>query len=171
MILFATNPKLKKILRRPYRNEKAAHPGQLERRSVFVIIEESKLKVFAPLLHIITAQTLEYMTTRKPKSGKPILMCLDEFPALGKLDIMNALRTLRKRRVRIMVLVQSMADLDMIYGENERKSMMNCFLFQIVLGADDADTQDYFSRLIGERTVTRKSISRNDHQVTQTDSE
>ena len=43
-----------------------------------------------------------------------ILFCLDEFASFGKLQITEALRKLRKRHIRIMVLTQSLADLDMI---------------------------------------------------------
>jgi len=171
VILFATNEKLKKALRRPYRNEIAVSPAQLERYSVFVVLDDSKLKVYAPLLNIITAQCMEYMSTRANGSQPPILFCLDEFASLGKMEITDALRKLRKKRVRIMMLTQSMADLDLIYGRDERMAMMNNFAFKAVLGCDDTDTQEYFSRLIGEKTVIRKSISTNDRTKTQTESE
>ena len=56
-----------------------------------------------------------------------ILFCLDEFASFGKLQITEALRKLRKRHIRIMVLTQSLADLDMIYGKDERKGMLGNF--------------------------------------------
>lgn len=72
----------------------------------------------------------------------------------------DALRKLRKKHVRIMVLSQSLADLDLIYGSEERKAMINNFRFRVLLGATDADTQEYFSKLIGYKITTRRGVSR-----------
>lgn len=80
-----------------------------------------------------------------------ILFCLDEFASFGKLQITEALRKLRKRHIRIMVLTQSLADLDMIYGKDERKAMLGNFKFTVLLGCKDTETQEYFSKMIGEK--------------------
>ena len=79
------------------------------------------------------------------------LFCLDEFASFGKLQITEALRKLRKRHIRIMVLTQSLADLDMIYGKDERKAMLGNFKFTVLLGCKDTETQEYFSKMIGEK--------------------
>ncbi len=50
-----------------------------------------------------------------------------------------------------MVLTQSLADLDMIYGKDERKAMLGNFKFTVLLGCKDAETQEYFSKMIGEK--------------------
>ena len=80
-----------------------------------------------------------------------ILFCLDEFASFGKLQIVESLRKLRKRRIRILVLTQSLADLDMIYGKDERKAMLGNFKFTVILGCKDTETQEYFSKMIGEK--------------------
>ena len=49
-----------------------------------------------------------------------ILFCLDEFASFGKLQITEALRKLRKRHIRIMVLTQSLADL--VYDLRQRRT-------------------------------------------------
>jgi type IV secretory pathway TraG/TraD family ATPase VirD4 len=169
--LFATDRNLKKTLRRPRHDEKAIFPAQLEHHSVFIVLDDAKLAVFAPLLNLITAQCLNYMSQRKNGAQPPILFCLDEFASLGKMEITAALRKLRKKCVRIMVLTQSMADIDLIYGREERMAMMNNYAFKVVLGCDDSDTQEYFSRLIGEQKVVRKSTSKNAHTTTYGESE
>lgn len=43
-----------------------------------------------------------------------------------------------------MVLTQSLADLDMIYGKDERKAMLGNFKFTVLLGCKDTETQEYF---------------------------
>lgn len=50
-----------------------------------------------------------------------------------------------------MVLTQSLADLDIIYGKDERKAMLGNFKFTVLLGCKDTETQEYFSKMIGDR--------------------
>lgn len=169
--LFATNERVKRTIRRPYSQEVAFTPSRLEKNNVFVVIDDSKLKLYAPLLHIITAQSLEYFSNRSNDSKTTILFCLDEFASLGRMEITDALRKLRKKHVRIMMLTQSMADIDLIYGHDERMAMMNNYRFKVVLGADDTDTQEYFAKLIGYQDTTKHSTSSNANQTTHTESE
>lgn len=169
--LFATNEKVKKTIRRPYAGEKDFIPARIENQNVFIVVEDSKLKIYAPLLHIITAQSLEYFSQRSSEKKHTILFCLDEFASLGKMEITDALRKLRKRRIRIMMLTQSMADIDLIYGRDERMAMMNNYRFKVVLGASDTDTQEYFAKLIGYRDTKKYTKSSNASQTTHTESE
>ena len=94
---------------------------------------------------------MEYFSSRPPEHKQMILFCLDEFASFGKLQITEALRKLRKRHIRIMVLTQSLADLDMIYGKDERKAMLGNFKFTVLLGCKDTETQEYFSKMIGDK--------------------
>jgi len=159
--LFAFSEKLKRNIRRPEPGEQYFSPDKLEEHNAFVILEDAKLKVYAPLLHVVTAQSLNYMSKRENYTGKTILFCLDELATYGRIDLTEALRKLRKKRVRVMTLTQSMADMDLIYGWDERKVMMDNFAFTVILGSDDPNTQEPFSKKIGEITVikTRKSIT------------
>lgn len=55
-----------------------------------------------------------------------------------------------------MILTQSMADIDLLYGKAERMAMMNNFSFKVILEASDTETQDYFAKLIGYKPTKRK---------------
>lgn len=169
--LFATNPHIKKSVGRPQKGREAFVPEQLEEKNVYVKIQDAKLELYAPLLHIITAQCMDYFSYRANNHQNTILFCLDEFASFGRLDITAALRKLRKKHVRIMILTQSMADIDMIYGKDERMAMLNNFTYKVVLGCSDSDTQEYFSRLIGEQNAYRKGISKNGRQITNSKTE
>ena len=166
--LFATNNKIKKVVRRPAKQELSFSAASAENSNVFVIIDDVLLELYAPLVHVITAQCLDYFSSRSAEHTHAILFALDEFASFGKLDITAALRKLRKKHVRIMILTQSMADIDLIYGHAERMAMMNNFQFKVVLGASDTDTQEYFAKLIGNKIIQNHSISRNAKSVTRT---
>ena len=149
--LFAMNAKIKNALRKVPSYEKSISPATLEHNSIYIYIPDEKLKIYGDLLRIITAQSMEYFSSRPKENRQMILFCLDEFASFGKLQITEALRKLRKRHIRIMVLTQSLADLDMIYGKDERKAMMGNFKFTILLGCKGTETQEYFSKMIGEK--------------------
>ena len=149
--LFATNDKIKNALRKTASYEPSISPATLETNSVYIYIPDEKLKIYGDLLRIITAQSMEYFSSRPKEHTQMILFCLDEFASFGKLQITEALRKLRKRHIRIMVLTQSLADLDMIYGKDERKAMLGNFKFTVLLGCKDTETQEYFSKMIGDK--------------------
>ena len=149
--LFATNEKIKNALRKAASYEQSISPATLETNSIYVYIPEEKLEIYGDLMRIITAQSMEYFSSRPKENKQMILFCLDEFASFGKLQITPALRRLRKRRIRILVLTQSLADLDMIYGKDERKAMLGNFKFTVILGCKDTETQEYFSKMIGEK--------------------
>lgn len=157
--LYATNDKVKHTIRRPCVNEQCFTVADIEGHNVYLIIPDEKLALLSPLLHVIVSQALEYFSSRPLSKQETILFCLDEFASFGRLEILDALRKLRKRHIRIICLTQSLADVDLVYGEAERRAMMTNYRFKIILGADDSDTQEYFARLIGKKEVTRKSIT------------
>lgn len=166
--LFAINETIQKSIGRPVDGSEGFDPSKLETKNVFVVIDDSKLKLYAPLLHLITAQCLEFFSERSNESKTNILFCLDEFVSLGKLEITDALRKLRKKHVRIMILTQSMADIDLLYGKSERMAMMNNFSFKVILEASDTETQDYFAKLIGYKPTKKKSVSTSNVNTTKT---
>lgn len=151
--LFATNDIIAKNIRRPNQGEASFSPHEISTHNVFVIIPDERLNLLGPLLRIIVAQSLNFFAGRSLDDKTPILFCLDEFASFGKLDMLDALRKLRKRHIRIMILTQALADIDMIYGQAERNAMLNNFKFKVILGIEDRDTQRYFSDLIGSESV------------------
>lgn len=163
--LFATNEKIKNALRKTASYEQSISPATLETNSIYIYIPDEKLKIYGDLLRIITAQSMEYFSARPKGNKQMILFCLDEFASFGKLQITESLRKLRKRHIRIMVLTQSLADLDMIYGKDERKAMLGNFKFTILLGCKDTETQEYFSKMIGDKPSFGDDENKNNRPI------
>jgi len=149
--LFATSEKLAKCIRRPSSGEKCITPASLEKDSVYIVLQDD-MDVYAPLLNIITNQVLDYLLKRPNYTGLPVLICLDEFSSIGRMNITNALRKLRKKHCRILLLTQSLSDIDLTYGK-ERAVIMDCCEYKVVLSCGNAETQEYLSRLIGEELI------------------
>lgn len=157
--LFAINSKIRQSIRRPEADETAFSPATIENYNVFVVIPDDMLKVYGSLLHIITAQCLDYFSARPITQNQNILFCLDEFASLGKLDIVDALRKFRKKHVRIMVLTQSVSDIEDVYGNGAHRSMLSNFRYKLILGVGETESQEYFSKLIGLQERQKTSIT------------
>jgi type IV secretion system protein VirD4 len=75
---------------------------------------------------------------------------LDEFPRLGKIDIItSAISTLRSKGITIAIFCQSLSQLDAIYGKPARQTIIDNCQYKAILNATDVESQDYFSKLIG----------------------
>lgn len=157
--LFARNRHVRESLHRPSPGEHCFSPPDLEHHKVFVIVPDEALEQLAPLLRLVTAQTLEYISTRPLDATETILLALDEFSSLGSLDILPALRKSRKRHTRIMVLTQSLSDLELTYGKEARGSMMSNFAYKAILDVADAEGQETFAKLIGRHDATKETHS------------
>lgn len=155
---FAYDEHIKKSI---HRGTNAITPEILEQKSVFVNIPQYLLDVYSPLLSIISQQVMYYFKMREvTPQTKTCLMCLDEFPQLGMIpNINNALMTLAKKKVRLMLCVQSDASLNRIYGNDTRIEMLTNCGYKCILNATDPETQETYSRLIGERNVERQSVT------------
>jgi hypothetical protein len=88
------------------------------------------------------------------------LMLLDEFARLGKIEaIEGALATLRSKSVTICLIIQSIAQLDKIYGVPSRRIILDNCPYKAILNVSDPDSQKYFSMLSGSSEIEKKSYS------------
>ncbi len=82
---------------------------------------------------------------------------MDEAASLGDIDILPPLRKFRKRHCRIFMLTQSIADLDLTWGEKQRKAMMTNFLYKVILECSEPEEQEYWSNLAGKSWMWHQS--------------
>jgi type IV secretory pathway TraG/TraD family ATPase VirD4 len=131
------------------RSNLSVSPSDLEDKSIYVVLPEHKISLYAPALSLITSSVLSYLTARPIlRKSKRILVVLDEFPQL-RLDISNALMTVRKRRVRILAVIQSLPILFDLFGKYKAQGMLDNFLFLVVMKCTDPDTQEWLSKKAG----------------------
>lgn len=173
--LFATNGKIKRSIRRPEKGEQSVEPKKIENNNIFVVVGEDKLNLYAPLMNILTSQIMQYIGTRNVQKNSPaILLFLDEYGSL-KLDkelILDAVRRFRKRRCRIMVLMQNTVDLNILYGADATRAILSNLRFKVLLGGlGEPESQKYFASIIGYKESTKHSTSSNSKQTTHTESE
>lgn len=157
--IFATDEDIIKCLTKP--QERNIYPVDLEQEAdVYIHIPQHLLRQWKNLLVLIIRQFLTHFEKRDEKDAKPILFMLDEFAALGKIDgIADSFSILRSKKITICAVVQSLAQLDAIYGEKIRSVIMDNCQYIAILGVNDADSQKYFSTIAGTNVVYKKSYS------------
>ena len=140
----------------------------LKTGNIFLSVDEDKLEQWGSVITLMLTQlvrSLERFPEQLSEEGKalpPILLILDEFPRLGKLEVIkNALSTLRSKGVTICLMIQNLAQLDAIYGADARRIIVDACQYKAILNATEADTQKYFSNLVGSIKVGGKSLGVN----------
>lgn len=160
IIVFATDEDVMRTLKR---SDNMISPDDLENYTdIFIKINEEKIEQWKSLLNLIISQFLKSFEKRNNNTDNKILFMIDEFARIGKLKtITNGLATLRSKGIQIMIILQSLAQLDGIYGKDTRKVITDNCNYKIVLNANDVDTQEYFSKLVGTVDIEKKSRSVN----------
>ncbi|WP_299821203.1 type IV secretion system ATPase VirD4 [uncultured Jannaschia sp.] len=133
-----------------------------EPASIYLVVSPNDLVPLAPLIRLMFQQTISIMQRAEPDLEKgekyTVLFCLDEFPALGKMDVLvSAIATLRSYGGRIMIVVQTISSLDVYGKEGAAVILANCRM-QLFMAPADKDTPAYISSAIGD--FTRKSRSK-----------
>lgn len=142
-------------------------PDDLEKGfDVYIQLPEDKLEQWQGLMTLLVNTFLKAFERRDEnklaQTPNPILFALDEFPRLGKVQtITNGLATLRSKQITIALFMQSMAQLDLIYGKETRQVIFDNCQYKAILRATDQDTQEYLSKLVGTYDKTKTSSNAN----------
>ena len=125
----------------------------------------------------ITSKQLYDLADKSPK-GKlkvPTYFILDEFANIGQIpDFDKKISTSRSRKISFSVILQNLDQLEAIYDKSYETIMGNCDT-HLFLGSNSTKTVEYFSKALGEKTISRQSTSKNKdkdgHKTGTTDSD
>lgn len=95
----------------------------------------------------------------QPACGHPVLMVLDEFPALKRMHVIeNAAAQIAGFGVKMMFVVQTLAQLKEVYKDNWETMVSNAGV-KIFFGNEDLFTCEYVSKLAGDTETVRTLYS------------
>ncbi|SEV84478.1 type IV secretory system conjugative DNA transfer family protein [Luteibacter sp. 329MFSha] len=148
--------------------------------TLYVIIPTNKLDESAKLLNIffssVIGNNLDKQLGEEPDLRHQMLMLMDEFTAMGRVDVWaKRISISASYGVRDLCIVQSRAQLDGTYGENDAQNFITNHGAQIVFAPREQADANAYSEMLGYRTVRRsqRSTSRggSGHQVSTSHSE
>lgn len=164
--MFATDPFISHAFRGQREGAFCFNWDNLNAYHIFLHIPAGHIEQWSPAINLIDTQLIRYLERRPEKYSAEgsrniqTLLLMDEFARFGKLEIITAaMATLRSKCVNICLIIQSIAQLDKIYGERDRRIICDNAQYKVVLNANDLDTQQYFANLIGTRIFRKYSMS------------
>jgi type IV secretion system protein VirD4 len=127
--------------------------------SLYLVVPPSDLSRTRPLMRLLLNQVGRMLTEDLHAARKhPLLLMLDEFPALGRLDFFeSALAFIAGYGIRAFLIAQSLNQLDKAYGPNNA-IMDNCHV-RIAFAANDDRTAKRVSDLLGTTTEFRQQAT------------
>ena len=128
--------------------------------SLYLVVPPSDISRTKPLVRLILNQIGRRVTETLPgeKGRRRVLMMLDEFPALGRLDFFeSALAFMAGYGVRAFLIAQSLNQIEKAYGPNN-SILDNCHV-RVAFATNDERTAKRISDALG--TATEQRAQRN----------
>jgi len=120
----------------------------------------SRLK---PLMNMFYQQAAAFFTARLPQKNEKhgVLMMMDEFPTLGKMEqFLAGIAYFRGYNVRLFLIIQDTEQLKGIYEDSGMNSFLSNATYRITFAANNMETANLISQLLGNKTVTQTSYNK-----------
>ncbi len=132
--------------------------------SIYVGVNPDDLHRLRPVLNLFFQQAIGLQTRelpeRDPRLKYQVMMLLDEFTALGRIPIVaEAISYLPGYNVRVVLVIQTPAQLREVYGIHNAETMLKSLAARIVFAPKDFADAREISDELGFTTVRAKSIS------------
>ena len=138
-----------------------------ERMTIYVVIPPAKIDKFGQLLNMFFQQLLVLNIDKLPQDAPDLkyqcLLLLDEFPAMGRVSIIEkASAYMAGYNMRLLLIFQSKSQVEdrKLYDKTGAQTMLTNMALQVCFAPrDDQDAKDY-SEMIGYMTEKNRSKSR-----------
>lgn len=166
LMVFAADPYIGHAFRGQREGANCFTWDDLDQYNIFLRIPADKIEQWSGAINLMYTQLIRHLE-RRPEMHSPegthnvqTLLMMDEFARFGKLEMISAaMSTLRSKNINICLMIQSMAQLDRIYGEYDRRIIFDNCQFKAILRASDAETQKHLCELIGTHMSVQRSAS------------
>lgn len=133
--------------------------------SLYLVVPPSDISRTRPLMRLILNQIGRRLTEELPgPSRRKLLLMLDEFPALGRLDFFEtALAFLAGYGIRAFLITQSLNQIEKAYGPNN-SILDNCHV-RVAFATNDERTAKRISDALGTKTELRSQKNYTGHRL------
>lgn len=131
-----------------------------KKTTVYVGVTPDNLQRLEPLLKVFYQQASDFLTRKMPQPDEPygVMFLLDEFPSLGEMpQFQIGIAYFRGYRVKLFLIVQDTQQLKGIYEEAGMNSFLSNSYYRITFSANNMETANMISQLIGNKTVKQES--------------
>jgi type IV secretion system protein VirD4 len=129
--------------------------------SLYLVIPPEEISRLKALLRLVLNQILKRLTeiaADQDGKGRRVLLMLDEFPQLGRLDFFeHALAYIRGYRIKACLVAQSLNQIAQAYGEHS--SILDNAHVRVAFACNDERTAKRISDMLGVTTETRSQMN------------
>lgn len=135
-----------------------------KKTTVYVGLTPDNIQRLQKLMQVFYQQSTEFLSRKMPDLKEEpygVMFLLDEFPTLGKMDTFKAgIAYFRGYRVRLFLIIQDTQQLKGAYEEAGMNSFLSNSTFRITFAANNYETANLISQLVGNKTVEQRSFSK-----------
>lgn len=129
--------------------------------NLYIVIEPEAIEPLSPLMRILITQVIGRLTRDLEEKGRKnkLLLMLDEFPAFGKIELLEkALAYIAGYKMKAVLIGQSLNQFEKAYGEkNSVLDNCNVSIFYAPSPNDDK-TPKLISEKLGNKTIEVSSL-------------
>ena len=147
--------------------------------SIYVAIQPNKLAESRLILNLFFSQLINQNTRELPQANPELkhqcLLLMDEFTSIGRVDIIaSAVSFMAGYNLRLMPIIQSMAQLESTYGRENARTIMTNHALRIIFAPREQQDANEYSEMLGYTGMRKDSVSRSrsrESSVTRSESE
>ncbi|ADE29806.1 type IV secretory system conjugative DNA transfer family protein [Rickettsia prowazekii] len=132
--------------------------------TVYVGLTPDNIQRLQKLMQVFYQQATEFLSRKMPDLKEEpygVMFLLDEFPTLGKMDTFKAgIAYFRGYRVRLFLIIQDTQQLKGTYEDAGMNSFLSNSTYRITFAANNYETANLISQLVGNKTVEQRSFSK-----------
>lgn len=133
--------------------------------TVYVGIAPNKMTEASGILNLFFQQAIKLNSSELPQQNPELkyqcLFLLDEFTSMGKVEILaDGPSYLAGYNVRIFCVIQSLSQLDAVYGPEKARSMVTNLACQVVYTPREQRDANEYSEMLGFKTARRRQRTR-----------
>jgi type IV secretion system protein VirD4 len=136
-----------------------------KKMTIYIGIQPNKLAESRLIVNLFFSQLINLNTRELPQNNPALkyqcLLLMDEFTSIGRVEIIaSAVSYMAGYNVRLLPIIQSMAQLDATYGKDVSRTLITNHALQIVYAPREQQDANDYSDMLGYTTVRKQNITR-----------
>jgi type IV secretion system protein VirD4 len=136
-----------------------------KRMTIYIGIQPNKLAESRLIVNLFFSQLINLNTKELPQNSPDLkhqcLLLMDEFTSIGKVEIIaSAVSYMAGYNIRLLPIIQSMAQLDAVYGKDVSRTVITNHALQIVFAPREQQDANDYSEMLGYTTVTKTNVTK-----------
>ena len=136
-----------------------------KKMTIYIGILPNKLAESRIIINLFFSQLINQNTKELPQDNADLkyqcLLLMDEFTSIGKVDIIaHSVSYMAGYNIRLFPIIQSVAQLDAVYGKEFARTIMTNHALQIIYTPREQQDANEYSEMLGYTTIKKHSVSR-----------